>query len=239
MDYFQRLMNRIKNYPSQIAGSHYCTNSQIINDFVHNPLNPFLISFPRTGSHWLRMLMELYFERPSLKRIFYYPDNRDYLTLHTHDLNLEVVRKNVIYLYRNPIDTVYSQLNYHKEDLNSEERVFHWSELYGKHLSKWLYWEDFTDNKSVIKYDRLKTDFFIEFNKINKHFNLPFDKERLEQVSNIVTKKEVKSKTIHDPQVIHLEKIYESNKVLFKKKWESNIWQIVLQNREFLSELMV
>ena len=51
------------------------SNSRIINkqnvDLAYEDITfPFLVSFPRTGSHWLRMLMELYFDKPSLTRSF-------------------------------------------------------------------------------------------------------------------------------------------------------------------------
>ena len=111
-------------------------NNKIIEKFSANHQNTFLVSFPRTGSHWLRMMMELYFERPSLVRIFYYPERKAYLTLHTHDLNLDVERSNVIYLYRDPVDTIYSQLQYHKEDIYDQERIAFWSDFYGRHLDK-------------------------------------------------------------------------------------------------------
>ena len=45
-------------------------NSKIVERHIADPEFPYLISFPRTGSHWLRMLMELYFDRPSLTLLF-------------------------------------------------------------------------------------------------------------------------------------------------------------------------
>ncbi len=90
------------------------TDPRILRRFLADLDSPVLVSFPRTGSHWLRMTMELYFERPSLVRVFYYPDRTNYLTLHTHDLpgvlpediGADIERSNVIYLYRDPVDTV-------------------------------------------------------------------------------------------------------------------------------------
>ena len=60
----------------------------VVDAFVADPENTFLVSFPRTGSHWLRMLMELYFQRPSLVRVFYFNERADYMCYHTHDLDL-------------------------------------------------------------------------------------------------------------------------------------------------------
>ena len=69
---------------------------KVIDAFVSNPDNPFIISFPRTGSHWLRMLMELYFDKPMLTRKFFLLDREDYMAIHTHDDDLDVERSNVI-----------------------------------------------------------------------------------------------------------------------------------------------
>jgi len=52
----------------------HVTDPKILDHFLKNADFPWLISFPRTGSHWLRMIMELYFEKPSLRRVFFYPD---------------------------------------------------------------------------------------------------------------------------------------------------------------------
>ena len=98
-------------------GSVAITSPEVLEAFTSNPESTFLVSFPRTGSHWLRLLMELYFERPSLVRVFYYPERTDYLTYHTHDLSLDVQHPRVIYLYREPVATIYSQMQYHGEDL--------------------------------------------------------------------------------------------------------------------------
>ena len=119
-------------------GSMVISDRATIETFIRGPHNSFLVSFPRTGSHWLRMLMELYFGQPSLVRVFYYPERKDYLTLHTHDLELDEEYSSVIYLYRDAVDTIYSQLRYHQEDINSHERIAYWSDLYGRHLDKWL-----------------------------------------------------------------------------------------------------
>ncbi len=42
-------------------------NDQFVVDYLRsNPDLPYLISYPRTGSHWLRLVMEEYFDKPSL-----------------------------------------------------------------------------------------------------------------------------------------------------------------------------
>lgn len=209
----------------------------IIKAFTDNPGNAFLVSFPRTGSHWLRMLMELYFERPSLVRVFYYPERKDYLTLHTHDLDLDVERSNVIYLYRDPVDTVFSQMNYYKEDIGNPERIYYWSNLYARHLNKWLHDESFTKKKTVLRYELLKADLVNEFRKICNHFELPFDETCLLEAAKRISKEHVKGKTPHDTQVINLSNSYGLQRDEFRKEQSEFIWQTILDGRQHLQTL--
>jgi len=233
----KRLSQKLKKLSllnSQSNKSIAINNNKIIENFRANPQNSFLISFPRTGSHWLRMMMELYFERPSLVRVFYFPTQKNYLTLHTHDLDLKTERSNIIYLYRNPNDTIYSQLSYYKEDLNNIRKIIYWANLYGQHLDKWLFKENFTKKKAIITYEGLKKDIVTEFSKIAEHFNYPLDKKKLTLVSNKIKKKEVQKKTKHDKQVINLNKQYQINKLVFITKYQNLITDTILKDRPHL-----
>ncbi len=218
-------------------GSTGVTDENLIRTFAENPANPFLVSFPRTGSHWLRMVMELYFERPSLVRVFYYPDRRDYLTLHTHDMDLDVTRQDVIYLYREPVDTIYSQMSYKKEEVDDEDRIRYWSNLYGRHLEKWLYTENFTTHKTIIRYDRLRDMPKIEFAKICTHFGQTLDTGRLAKAMSRVTKEKVKEKTPHDPSVITLGARYENVRQVFRQKYAKLVWETLLESRAHLRNM--
>ena len=64
LNYYQlHLENgRIKYNLSGHFNSVGITNQDLINEYINKPDFTFLISFPRTGSHWLRNIMELYFE---------------------------------------------------------------------------------------------------------------------------------------------------------------------------------
>lgn len=221
----------------RIKEQSWCvTDQSIISKFRSDPDNTFLISFPRTGSHWLRMIMELYFGRPSLVRVFYYPERRDYLTLHTHDLELDVVRTHVIYLYREPIDTIYSQLRYHKENIDDRERIAYWTNLYGRHLDKWLHRDTFTTRKTIVRYERLKADLAGEFTKICAHFGERLDVARLQAAAEQVTKEQVKERTRHDPQVINLNRTYEEERQRFRTEYGDFVWEMLLYGRDHLRE---
>lgn len=196
-----------------------------------------MVSFPRTGSHWLRMLMELYFERPSLVRAFYFHNQTDFLLHHTHDLDLKCERKNVIYLYRDPVDTIYSQLKYHKEKLDDVERIVYLADLYGRHLDKWLHQETFTEKKLLITYEEMNTDLISVFKKITRFFDETLDESKLQTAAEKITKDEVKQRTKHDKQVVQLGADYESVRTKFRETQSQLIWNVITEERPYLVEM--
>lgn len=209
-------------------------DQQRVKQFDSNPDNPFLVSFPRTGSHWLRMMIELYFERPTLVRNFYFPDKTDFLLRHHHDKHLDVQRRNVLYLYREPVATIYSQLRYEQDPLDDRDRIAHWSDLYGQHLDKWLVQESFTTHKTILTYEGLKNDLVSEFAKVTAHFGQTLDAERLQRASAQITKDEVKSKTGHDRQVVTLDDRYTMTREAFREQWAAYVRENVFQNHAHL-----
>ena len=77
------LVKKINNIIKNTNSNSYRVNQKIVNKFISDPDFPFLVSFSRTGSHWLRNIMELYFEKPSLVRAFYYKNAKDFTCYHT------------------------------------------------------------------------------------------------------------------------------------------------------------
>jgi hypothetical protein len=218
-------------------GSVAVTNKKLIKKFVDNPDFPFLVSFPRTGSHWLRTIMELYFEKPSLIRIFYYKKATDFTCYHSHDIDLMLERKNVIYLFRSPVPTIYSQLNYYKEDINDVNRIQYWSFLYGKHLAKWLFLEEVTEKKTFITYEKLRENMHSEFEKVTRHFDLSLDKKKLDSILVKTSKDKIKDKTKHDQNVINLSRDYENQRQNFIERWQNVVFESVLAQNEKLIEI--
>jgi hypothetical protein len=216
----KRLLDRILNSDDSVS----INDPAFIKSFTDNPDFPYLVSFSRTGSHWLRMIMELYFEKPSLVRAFYFKDATDFTCYHTHDMDLKLRCENVIYLYRNPVETVYSQLCYYKEDPDDPERRQHWTNLYARHLAKWLVHDDFTTRKTVITYERMKSDMAREFAKVCGHFGEELDKLKLEGVLEKVSKAELKRKTTHDEQVVNLTTEYQMIRKVFADKYSGLIY---------------
>jgi len=228
------LPEQLENSSDSVA----ITDPSIIEKFIHDESNTFLVSFPRTGSHWLRMIMELYFKRPSLVRVFYYPKITNYLTLHTHDKDLSVERENVIYLYRDPVETVYSQLNYYRENIHDQSRIVYWADQYGRHLDKWLCTERFTKKKTILTYGGMKHDVEEEFRKVTDHFGEKLDKNKLLKAVAMITKEEVKKKTSHDQQVVQLKADYEDLREEFKLVNSSFLMNALLKDRTHLLKFL-
>jgi hypothetical protein len=205
------------------TGSVAVTDQSILQRYIDDPHFPFLVSFPRTGSHWLRMLMELYFERPLLVRVFYFKEKTDYLALHTHDKELDIHRNNVLYLYRDPVPTIYSQMVYEREVLTDQVRVTYWASLYGRHLKKWLLNEAGCSKKTVICYERMLKDLPSEFEKITAHFGQSLDRAQLQVAAGKVSKRDVMNKTTHDPKVMSKDPSYAQKRVDFSTRFGSLI----------------
>jgi len=236
-------LNWVKNIKRLITASSNdqslaITDRRVLRRYIDDPWFPFLVSFPRTGSHWLRMVMELYFEKPSLVRLFYFTDSRDFLSYHTHDLDLDLYRKNVVYLYRNPVPTIYSQMVYENEDMNDLARITYWTQLYGKHLVKWLIEEKASENKTIVRYENMAMNMAREFRKITDHFGVEFDDTRMNAAIERVSRQEVTKKTSHDRGVIRDTSDYASNRRMFAKEYGSFVDNTILGLRPELGEFI-
>jgi hypothetical protein len=212
------------------------TNGTIINAFAANPDNTYIVSFPRTGSAWLRMMIELTFGRPTLTRVYFLQDRTDYIMLHTHDDNLTLRRNRVVYLYRDPVDTVYSHLSFMSKDTTSEPDILRFSERYGQHLWKWLVAEKFTHRKTIIRYDRLHEDVAAEMRKIASGIGVLIDDERARAAAIIADKRTMKLSTGYDPKIMREGIDYEVARADFRRNFSDTVWRQVLNNREEIME---
>lgn len=214
---------------SKQEGSVPITDQKVIKTCTDNPDFTYLVSFSRTGSHWLRTIMELYFEKPALTRAFYFHNANEFTCYHTHDMDLQLRRQNVLYLYRDPVETVYSQLVYYKEDVDDQLRQQHWTSLYARHLSKWLVHDDFTQKKTELTYEGMKKDMEKEFTKVCRHFGQTLQVNKLQSVLERVSKEELKKRTKHDQQVVNLSPDYQLSRADFYDKYAEKIFEEILQ----------
>jgi hypothetical protein len=231
----------LKERPAgETAESVQITDLTVIRAALADPEFPLLVSFPRTGSHWLRMLMELYFERPSLVRVFYYADRTDWLTLHTHAqpgdlmdrLGETCERRDVIYLYRDPVHTVYSQLRFYDEPVDDEGRIRHWADAYGRHVERWLGAECVAKRKAVVTYEGMRRDLPREFAKVAAFFGGVLEAAKLEAAAARVTKDALQKKVGDaQPNVVDTSETYNEQRETFEGRHASLIWDTVLAQR--------
>jgi hypothetical protein len=222
------MISRLKNLIRDNSGTKQgAIPSKLINQCIANEDFPYLISFPRTGSHWFRMLLEQYANRPLLVRSFFDHGNKDFLLYHTHDMNLTLQRKNIIYLYRNPTDIIFSQLNYYQQDVFDKNLVHFWANQYAAHLSHWIFLESASSSKIFITYEGLKNNLSSEFKKATNFLNLDWNQELLNTTYKNTSKKTVEDKTQYNKQVMNTSKEYQEKKELFVNTMDDFILETI------------
>jgi len=132
-----------------------------------------LISFPRSGCHWLMRVIELCTDRPRVSRqghiLPWYDSKRDPWGVHHHDYEfvtdsgriklledgLEPEKfSHVIYLHRNPVDTLYSLFEF-IDCPQTAENIKIASQSYYLHKEKWLGGADLIPNFLTVRYEDL------------------------------------------------------------------------------------
>jgi hypothetical protein len=201
---------------------------------------PLFISFPRTGAHWINAVMELYFDRPRLPRIratLLDSTRTDWMWFHDHDTisydKLYVENQEALYLYRDPVDTVYSyiiyQFNNGKSVTSMDSKrlnalVSACTQHYKNHLRKWLL------AKTLIKHENFKLDRSSEFKKICDHFGAEFDEGRASRCFDLVTPEELSKKRTENNTLsdFMLSSQYKNDRIAFKENYEAKINSIIM-----------
>ena len=182
-------------------------SDRTVQGWLEDPKFPVLISFPRTGSHQLRYMMELYFQEPSLPRIFLYKKAKSFTCCHMHDLDppnrsAGIERKRAIVLYRDPVATVHSVMNYYGEVEEDMERIRHWSSVYRRHLEKWLLDESFTEEKISLRYEELQSEAAPAFQRLCDFFRRDWDPERFDRIARMSAPERIEERTADNPAII-------------------------------------
>lgn len=227
-----------------------------IEPYLLNPDNTIMVSFPRCGCHWVRMLMELYFERPTLPAVFYYfdfepNDELNYVCYYTHDIKLNIKGpKSIIYFYRDPVDVLHSlirarelQFSDTELDIFLDNRIAKYADLYARHLHKWLIQEQFTEKKTIFTYEELRNSPVPTWAKIIGHFGIEeVDELKLLKILKKLTYKEVNARAWKPDQKWYLgwgenrktQAEYKEDKNNFREQYKNLIWQILLEENQNL-----
>ena len=226
-------------------GGFSVRDRNIVHAFLSNPDNAFIVSFGRTGTHWLLMLIQAYFQRPGLVGVFFpefCPDWQDYhryLYYHTHDHGMFIRGRNdVIYLYRNPVDVVYSTTIFKDVPPTewTESRVRGLAYMYGAFSDKWFNIP--CAKKTLVYYEALRQDPVAEWHKITDHFGVDLDTERFKGIFASLGKKDVKARArpSMSERVVPLSEEYEMARKEFKERWKCQVWEEFTKGRQFLLE---
>jgi len=191
---------------------------------------PIYVGVSRSGSHWVRLVLEYYLDGKSPLSNFLGSKDINELMKNindfrgTHDMQLDFKADYVVYLYRNPIDCIYSNLKYDGINTNDDciLKIDYYLDIWIRHIQKWLYDENFTKKKVVLCYERLKNDFNNEFSKLLTFLNLEINVEKIEQANKTYTKSKIKQ-IVHDKKVINEEPDYENHRELFVEKYAKYI----------------
>ncbi|MCJ8344830.1 sulfotransferase domain-containing protein [bacterium] len=195
------------------------------------------ISYPRSGSNWVNCVMELYFDRPRLRRgantfMRNKKKRHDFLWFHDHDIfsKLKLRHENYIYLYRDPINVIYSLLKAeHKIEQPYAEKtdalVAKQIGLLREHYKKYLL--DDKKCKVIIRYEDLKNnhDEFEKFIKFMHPKTKEFDKEKLADAIKKVTKEGL-AKSEPDKRYFNKNMLtdkYEEDRAKFTEKYAERI----------------
>lgn len=164
--------------------------------------------------------MEVYFGKPSLTLLFFQSvtEAKEFTCFHAHDNDLSLRRARVIYLYRDPVDTVFSRMAYDGDDLSDLARIDEWTDLYAGHLHKWLVCETFTEQKAIISYDAMKADLRREFAKVCAFFGHEMDVNLLSHARRVASKETVGDLTRYNRRVINRDPSQRVSREDFREK---------------------
>jgi hypothetical protein len=204
--------------------------------FVHDhdpadfPGLPLLASFPRTGSHWLRVFLERWFDRPLMTRSFFEHASTDYLLFHTHALDgaFDALARTrpVVYLHRSVLATVFSEATYRHSDAACDQA---WPEIaaiadaYREHLAKWLGPDAPCASRCTLAYEELLDDPMSALARVVAFLGGDFDASRAAPVWASCTHDLVAEKTAHDPKVIARDRDLALRRELFRYRFGQRV----------------
>lgn len=219
---------------------------------IHNNYElPRLVSFPRTGSHWFRYVMEIATGTPAIVSSYYFPNPDKCWGLHIHDRwldNQDVPPTRdlhkVIYLFRDGRDTVYSMLRYDKtipNDWNGEpseiidREVRAITSQYEAHLMRWRFNREDIKSCLEIRYEDMMKDATSIFEKVLNFLSLECDKEKLSFAIQEATKDKIDALII-DSHAMDKDSAYNPEKHKKLKNRFGEIYGNYIDNR--LRELL-
>lgn len=208
---------------------------------------PFVISYPRTGTHWLNTMLEQYFERNrvlpnyggSITFVNKFDQDFMWYSSHDNDMTLEVKHElGTLYLYRDPVDVMYSLLTAHTLEPDHDETHLSVDELfqkyagrYRRHLEKWLL-SDKYKARTVVTYEGLKTDPLATFKKVVEHFGGEWNEKKAQAIFAGTTKEKVHDRGKNVMPAYfgkqYLSKEYSDKRAKFREQHAERVYETVV-----------
>ena len=216
---------------SKFDGSNYEKNC-----YKLNPNNPYLISYPRCGSHYLRLFLEEYVRKPTLPSHILHHTNKEYFLYHDHGANPRFIYNNYIYLYRDPVDAIYSYLIYNNTNTKDKKTINRFAIHFAWSLSKYCIDDNSSQNKAlIVKYENLLNKPTKTFSKVLNHLKVDVDYSKInnlvEKIDKKYTNEKMKVYYADYPEgnlIVNLEENLISKKE-FRSLEEKNIYDIIEQ----------
>ena len=213
----------------------YDISSMILKENMFaNPDYPRLVSFPRTGSHWFRLVMEFYLICPCAPQAFLVKTPNRCWGLHVHNRKIRDPHPSegpvsnlgkVIYLYRNPIDVIWSCLEY--ENKSAEDYLDTLINEYKDHLERWLNNPADIKNICYIKYEDFKENPWDTFAKVLGFLEIKqIDKNMFLEIYKTASIANSRANFKHDNSVIsrrRLSRDWKNDKEEFVKTYGERI----------------
>lgn len=207
--------------------------------FEQVPGFPLVLSHQRCGGHYLRFLMELYFERPGLCKIFCYHKAE---IMHVWSHFLVPTATNILFLYRrSPLQVVQSHLILQGKKTPIDytiKEVLEESRTYAQLVDTMLFHSDHLERKEVVIYENLIGDPETEFQKVCRFFDEPWDVEKFRSILPLVTVERLGTKSKKD-QIINLDTGEERDRkrAIFEHYFGDHIREHILDEFPNLKEV--
>jgi hypothetical protein len=221
-------------------GSAWQAFPEFLTASMADPGLAWLVSYPRTGSHHLRLVLERCTGRPLLPHTFLEPDPAAKpLLLHHHDRAAEMPHRpaSVVYLFRAAPETVFSLLHYWMcpDPAGNDQGIVRYTLNYVRHLRKWLLEEDFTVRKTILRHEDLAAG---GLEKALAHLGENIPRDRIAEALAFATKEEVAARTcdledsVYKNRVIAPEADYPARKAAFLRDKSDLILDTVREDPE-------
>lgn len=196
-----------------------------------NPDAVAVVGFYRTGTHWLCRLIQEYFGRLIVNRGRNFGAAMPPWGFFHHDaLRRMGAPRQVVYLYRDPVDTMFSWSQMLDTWEYTWDNIRSGAEEYGKHLAHWLA-PGYAGRLAAVRYECMRED----FPRICLLVDQEVDGGRLDYVLTRAAEERRMTTREHNRKwVFPLGPEYASARAGFRSEHTAFVWETVLAGREWL-----